>query len=296
MLVRGSRLEIPLGRSDVPGVARLGRYQNAQAEPGLDEHSHGGAIEICFLVKGRQTYRMGGRDHHLRGGDVFLSRPGETHSTGVHPQEKGMLYWMILSAPRRGQDYLGLPAARGRALWLALRAVPRPMFRGTWRLKDHLDAMVLLQQRPRSTLRALATAAEVHAFLLEVLACAGDSGLSHARNPLERSRAYITSHLGDPLPVPLLAGVEGLSVARFKERFKQETGIPPGEYVLRAKITEAKRRLSRTSAPVTRIAFDLGFSSSQYFATVFKRFTRQKPGEFRRGAMPGPGTGTPDFY
>lgn len=286
MPVRSTRLEIPLGQSDVPGVARLGRYQNARAEPGLDEHSHGGAIEICFLVKGRQTYRMNGRDHHLRGGDVFLSRPGETHSTGRHPQEKGTLYWMILSAPRRGQEYLGLPAARGRALWLALRAIPRPLFRGTWRLKDHLDAIVLLRRRPRSTLRALAAAAAVHAFLLEILACAADSGRSPERTPLQRSRAHIDAHLGDPLSVPFLAGVEGLSVARFKERFKQETGIPPGEYVLRAKITEAKKRLSQTSAPITRIAFDLGFSSSQYFATVFKRFTRQKPGEFRRGTAP----------
>ncbi len=285
MSVRSTRLEIPLGRSDVPGVAWLGRYQNTRAEPGLDEHSHGSAMEICFLVKGRQTYRMGGREYQLRGGDVFLSLPGETHSTGSHPQEKGTLYWMILSAPRRGQDYLGLPAVRGRALWQALRAIPRPMFRGTWRLKDHLDALVLMQRRPRSALRALAAAAAVHAFLLELIACAEESGHSPGRIRLERSRAYIDSHLGDALPVPLLAGVEGLSVARFKERFKTETGIPPGEYVLRAKINEAKKRLSGTSVPITRIAFDLGFSSSQYFATVFKRFTRQKPGEFRSGSL-----------
>ena len=44
-----------------------------------------------------------------------------------------------------------------------------------------------------------------------------------------------------PADVPALAAQAGLSEARFKVRFKEEVGIPPGEYVLRARVDEARK-------------------------------------------------------
>jgi AraC-like DNA-binding protein len=89
--------------------------------------------------------------------------------------------------------------------------------------------------------------------------------------------------LDEPLPLPALAAKAGLSLPRFKASFKEQFGVPPGEYVLRARVAEAVRRLRTTPQPVTRIAFDLGFSSSQYFATVVKRYAGRTPRELRCG-------------
>ena len=74
-----------------------------------------------------------------------------------------------------------------------------------------------------------------------------------------------------------LSEVAGLSPSGFQAAFKEETGIPPAEFALRARINEASRRLGRPEADVTSVAFDLGFSSSQYFASAFKRFTNIRP-------------------
>lgn len=77
--------------------------------------------------------------------------------------------------------------------------------------------------------------------------------------------------------------VAGLSVSHFTERFRAATGTAPAEYYLAHRIDEACRRLRATSTPVTRIAMDLGFSSSQHFAAAFHRFTGTAPRIYRQG-------------
>jgi hypothetical protein len=51
-------------------------------------------MEICYLARGTQNYWVKDRNHHLVGGDVFITFPAEPHSTGGCPLEKGILYWM----------------------------------------------------------------------------------------------------------------------------------------------------------------------------------------------------------
>jgi AraC-like DNA-binding protein len=77
-----------------------------------------------------------------------------------------------------------------------------------------------------------------------------------------------------------LAREAGLSPSRFKTKFKAQMGIAPHEFILRCKMDAAKGLLASEGRSVTDTAMHLGFSSSQYFATVFKRFTQQTPIEF----------------
>jgi AraC-like DNA-binding protein len=79
----------------------------------------------------------------------------------------------------------------------------------------------------------------------------------------------------------MLADLTDLSLPRFKAFFKRER-IPPAEYVLRERVTKAESRLLRSNESITNIAYHLGFSNSQYFATVVKRFLGRTPTSFRR--------------
>jgi len=273
-------MEMRLTARGVAGVL-LGRYNHTSARPGLDEHAHTGTLEICFLVKGCQTYELGGRSYRLTGGDVFLAFPGEKHSTGGLPQEKGVLYWMALRPP-----LLHLPPRQSRTLWRTLLGLPSRHFRGSWKMQDNLDAITRRFHQAPTGLDAFALASHVGAFLLEVVSCAGAVPGRRGTVSLQPVLDGIARHLDEPFSVPALAAQAGLSEARFKVRFKEEVGIPPGEYVLRARVDEARRRLRQSRATITDIAHGLGFSSSQYFATVFQRFTGQTPGDFRKNAVP----------
>lgn len=269
-------------RVGVPNLLMLGRYNYTSARRGLATHAHRQAMEICFLVKGRQTYRVDGRDYSLRGGDVFITFPDERHSTGGSPEEKGVLYWMILQMPGRGESFLGLPPTQARPLVRELLRLKARHFRGAWDMKELLDEMTVAYHRRTSPLRAAVIANRVAAFLLRVIECACTAPARPSTQRLRDVLGYMEQHLTEPITIPTLATQAGLSVSRFKSRFKEETGVPPVEYILRAKVEEAKRRLARGDTTVTETAFALGFPTSQYFATVFKRFTGQRPSAQRK--------------
>lgn len=77
-------------------------------------------------------------------------------------------------------------------------------------------------------------------------------------NEVHRSRSFITRH------------------------FKTETGNTILEYIVEAKIKEAKRLLRYSKRSIPSIANYLCFSSQPYFQTVFKKQTSMTPAEYRR--------------
>jgi AraC-like DNA-binding protein len=258
-----------------PGVVMLGRYQLSSAQKGLLPHSHADAIEICFLERGEQSYRVGGTIYRLRGHDQFFTLPGEVHDTARLPQERGILYWLILKLePVPGM--LGLSETMARRLARELRRMPVRHFRA------HADCAGLLGRMFEMVSRGKAGptgALRLQALMLDYLTLTIEASRRGAREPasplIQRVLHYMDEHLEEPVRVGVLAGVARLSESRFKARFKRETGVPPAEYWLRKKIERAARMLPAHS--VTEVAHALGFSSSQYFATAFKRYTLANP-------------------
>jgi AraC-like DNA-binding protein len=285
---RPERFQLDFRSLGMPSIPVFGRYHYQKAMPRLAPHRHAGAIEICFLARGRQIYEVGGKNFALRGGDLFLTFPGENHGTGREPEEKGRLFWLVVLDPRlTGNSLLGLPPCDSLALWQSLLRIRRkgsrhfPASPGTGAL---LESIADAAHAPQSRLRRVLVANRVTGFLLSVLAAHAGAEQRGSGAGLQKVFTAISQSLDDPqeLTVPRLAGIAGLSASRFQAKFKEATGLPPAEYVLRARISEAKRRLALPGSSVTRIAHDLGFSSSQYFAVTFRRFTGRTPSEAKK--------------
>jgi methylphosphotriester-DNA--protein-cysteine methyltransferase len=65
-------------------------------------------------------------------------------------------------------------------------------------------------------------------------------------------------------------------------RFARATGHSPIAYVQHVRVEEAKRRLERTSDPVDRISYAVGYEDPASFRRLFKRITGVPPGVYRR--------------
>lgn len=290
------RLVVDLKPFGVPGALTAGRVNFRKAQAPLEPHVHPGAVEICFLERGAQTYTTRDREYRLRSGDVFVSFPDEVHGTGGSPEEKSILYYLILALPRPGRGFLGQPDRDGRRLCDALRTLPRRHFAGEARLKAPLDTIIrdLSPDHPFAPMRLRAC---LTAFLLRILELAERPQSWEISPAIRTVMDAIRASPGDDFSLSDLAAQAGLSVSHFKARFRRETGIPPREFILREKIALARNHLETGGQSVTDTAFALGFSSSQYFATVFKRYTgltpREVAGARGRAASRTAGSGVP---
>lgn len=271
---------IDLSRIGFPEIPLLGRYQQPQSQEGLKPHSHPGLWEICFLVEGRQIYRVANQDYALGPMDLFITRPDEIHDTHQHPQERGALHWINVAPPVGRRRFLNLSAADGRLLIRKLAELNPRHFRGSDLLRALFERLWdSIETEPE--LLSIHASAIIVEILIEIIRC-GQSVHSETRDPeINRVLTYIEGHMGQMLSPQDLANVAGLSESWFKAKFRRVVGFTPADYVMRRKIDLAKELLTTTNRPVTDIAFNLGFASSQYFATAFRRYVNCSPSEFR---------------
>lgn len=79
-----------------------------------------------------------------------------------------------------------------------------------------------------------------------------------------------------------LAAEVRLSPFHFARMFKHSVGVPPRVYLTRLRMEKACELLETTDRPVTEIALDVGYSSSQVLARVFTKHQRMSPTDYRR--------------
>ncbi|GAA3408117.1 helix-turn-helix domain-containing protein [Paenibacillus hodogayensis] len=78
-----------------------------------------------------------------------------------------------------------------------------------------------------------------------------------------------------------------ISVPHLSRLFKEKTGEPFSDYLIRERMTKAQEWLTRTGVPVKEIAERLHYSTIQNFNRAFKQYTGMPPGEYRKRAEAG---------
>lgn len=107
------------------------------------------------------------------------------------------------------------------------------------------------------------------------------------RNPLAiRAITYISSHLNEKISLIDVAKSCNVSPRYLSEVFKVNVNITVNTYITIAKIDRAVNYIGNSHMSVTETAGLLGFSSTQYFSKMFKKYTGVSPSEFNWGHSP----------
>ena len=93
---------------------------------------------------------------------------------------------------------------------------------------------------------------------------------------------FIETNLDRKLHLADLAIVAGLSVTRLKSLFRNSTGVPVHQYVMRRRVEYARALMTTTDMAASEIALAAGFAHQSHMATTMRRLTGQTPGEILR--------------
>ena len=86
------------------------------------------------------------------------------------------------------------------------------------------------------------------------------------------------------LNIEFLCQNMGVSRASLYNRLKSLTSMGANEYVNKLRIEKSMELLRNTEMSITEIAERMGFSSSRYFSTAFKKYTGITPTQFKESA------------
>ena len=96
---------------------------------------------------------------------------------------------------------------------------------------------------------------------------------------------YIESRFDESITLPDIAKAAGMNHTTLTALMKEELGLTAIEYLMKYRITVAKKQLEFTSVPIKDIANMTGFKTVQHFSRVFKSQIGATPAEFRKNAV-----------
>jgi AraC family transcriptional regulator len=107
----------------------------------------------------------------------------------------------------------------------------------------------------------------------------------HGNRRLGRLLEYVEDHLADDIGVSDLSHAAGVPIIDVNLGLRAATGLSPWQFVLLRRVERAKNLLTTSQRAMSEIALECGFSSSQHFATAFKKQVGTTPSAYRREWM-----------
>lgn len=268
-----------------PAVPHLGKVRYTMALPELPRHQHLDCLEIHGIQHGQLHWELKGMEYSLKAGDCFFILPGEPHGGLRSFMEPCRHFFLQIHVPTGRKD----PVLK--RLLAGLTRLPTRQFRGNKTIQSRFDQIFRECERPQKH-SSTAQRCNLVLFLIDFLRLGTCNTEASARPafsaPIRRTLDHVRKNIENPATVGEMRRASGLCRSEFFRRFQEETGASPNQYLLWERLESAKKLLAHKGTHVTDVAHRLGFGSSQYFATVFRRHTGLSPNAFRQRAKATP--------
>lgn len=103
----------------------------------------------------------------------------------------------------------------------------------------------------------------------------------HPDEAVKKAQEFIESNFHERINVDQLADMTAIGRRTFERRFKTATGNTVIEYIQRVKIEAAKKWFETSRKNINEIMFDVGYSDTKAFRTIFRKITGLSPVEYR---------------
>jgi len=233
-------------------------------------------FSLSYVTRGSFGCRALGKSNELVSGAVLIGRAGDEYVC-THDHVEGGDHCLSFHFAPALADTL----AAASPIWCAGAAPPLPelMVIGELaRAAAHGDSNLGLDEL-----------ALVFAHRFVALAAQRTRGASDA-SARDRARVvevaqWLDAHAGEPRDLAASAARAGLSEFHFLRVFARVLGVTPHQYLVRARLRRAARRLAQDDCSITAVAFESGFGDLSNFVRTFHRAAGVSPGAFRKAAL-----------
>jgi transcriptional regulator GlxA family with amidase domain len=104
----------------------------------------------------------------------------------------------------------------------------------------------------------------------------------HSDEVIVQAQDWLREHYMEPVRIPQLAQQLGLSLRSLNRRFRQATGMSPGDYLQQQRLNSARELLRTSNLAVAEVAVAVGYTDSGYFCRLFREAMKQTPREYRQ--------------
>lgn len=260
----------------------------------LSPHKNRG-LEITYIEKGNLDWMVEGTAELVPQGSVFFTLPWQVHGS-LHDHEPDNNIYHILfhlnsdyATPRKHFSFapsFGFTKEETRHISETLCNTDQHCHPATGEMRWLMPRLIRALQgnQPLSRAHALSLLQTVIIELTRIVA--GEAVDADTRSPTEKRVEELLEQL--PLSceqswtLASMARHCGIGRSQLNTIVQRLTGCTPMEYVARLRIEQAKTQLRETDRKVIDIAYECGFSSSQYFANTFKQAVGETPSCYRK--------------
>ena len=104
---------------------------------------------------------------------------------------------------------------------------------------------------------------------------------NHNDEAIKEAQEFIDKNVQEKIAIDELADLVSLGRRSFERRFKVATNNSVLEYINRVKIESAKRSFETSRKNINEVMYDVGYTDTKAFRTVFKKITGLTPIEYR---------------
>lgn len=98
---------------------------------------------------------------------------------------------------------------------------------------------------------------------------------------IKEIKKYIKKNYQKPISSEDISRYVNVSKSHLTRKFKAETNISPGQYLIRTRLTKARELLLDTDSSIEQISDYVGFSCANYFSKAFRHKFKISPTEYR---------------
>lgn len=104
---------------------------------------------------------------------------------------------------------------------------------------------------------------------------------NHKDEAVKKTQDFIEKNVDEKISIDELADYVAMGRRSFERRFKTATQNSVLEYINRVKIESAKRSFENSRKNINEVMYDVGYTDTKAFRTIFKKITGLNPLEYR---------------